>query len=183
MKMKYLILLFFSFSFFACKENNLVEVQLPEPEKKTITRFANPEDVVAKEGIFEFPKLPYSYDEFENFINGRTMELHYSKHFLNYTDKLNGLVNQNRALQDISLEEILSLPKKDHADVLNNAGGYYNHKLFFELLTNKKTKITTSLNEAIIKDFGSFDNFKSEFITLSNKQLGSSWVWLIMNTK
>lgn len=183
MNLKIILLSFISFSYFSCKESTLEEVKLPEPEKKTITKFGNPEDVVATEGVFQFPKLLYNYDEFENFVDGRTMELHYSKHFLNYTNKLNQLISENRAIQDISLEEVLALPKKEYQDVLNNAGGYYNHKLFFEILTGSKTKVSASLNAAIIKDFGSFDNFKTQFISLSNKQFGSSWVWLIYSPK
>ncbi len=169
--------------FFSCREDNLVEVELPEAEKKTLTKFGNPEDVTAKEGVFQFPKLAYNYDEFENFIDGRTMELHYSKHFLNYTNKLNELISENRAIQDISLEEVLALPKKEHQDVLNNAGGYYNHKLFFEILSGSKTKVSTSLNEAIVRNFGSFESFKTQFLALANKQFGSSWVWLVYNGK
>lgn len=183
MKIKMYAMAILVVTIFSCKDSELTEVQLPEKEKKAETNYGNPDDVSAEEGAFQFPKLAYKYDEFENFVDGETMQLHYTKHFLGYTEKLNKLISENRTIQDKSIEEVLLLPKKEYQDVLNNAGGYYNHKLFFEILTSDKTTPSATLAKAIEKDFASVADFKKQFTELANKQFGSGWVWLVYNAK
>ena len=101
--------------------------------------------------------LKYAYDDLAPFIDAKTMEIHYSKHHLGYANKLNKAI-AGTDLQTKSIEEILSKLDLKNAAVRNNAGGYYNHNLFFEILNPKGTGIPTgSLAEAITTEFGSFE--------------------------
>ena len=174
--------LFFTLLFFSCKDNsNLVEVQLPEPEIETSVKYGNPSNVKTNGGTFQLYKINYPYKALEPIVDGRTMEIHYSKHYLGYTNKLNKLVEENEIWIDKSIDEILSKVTDKEPDLKNNAGGYYNHSMFFELLTPKgATKPKGALLEAITTDFDSFKVFKNKFISDANNHFGSGWIWLVV---
>lgn len=127
---------------------------------------------------FELPKLPYAYDALEPHIDARTMEIHYTKHHQGYTTNLNNAV-KGTDLEGKSIEDILTNLDMDNKAVRNNGGGYYNHNLFWEVMSpNGGGKPTGALAEAIDKKFGSFEKFKDEFSTAAKTQFGSGWAWL-----
>ncbi len=128
---------------------------------------------------FELPKLEYSYDALEPYIDARTMEIHHSKHHGGYTSKLNAAV-EGTDLERKSIEELLSSVSKHPTAVRNNGGGYYNHNLFWKLLApNAGGKPEAELLTAIEKYFGSFDQFKETFNNAAATRFGSGWAWLI----
>lgn len=161
------------------KLTEVVEVPLPSAvEKFTI---GSPDDIKADDGSFELVKLAYSYDAVSPQIEARTMELHYSKHYLAYTNSLNKAIKDTE-YEDLSIEEILSKSVTDSLNLRNNAGGYFNHSLFFECIGPKsggQPKDTLAI--AIAKDFGSFEGFKNQFINAANRQFGSGWAWLVVD--
>ncbi len=133
---------------------------------------------------FELPELGYSYDSLEPYIDAETIEIHYTKHHNNYTNNLNIAFAKHPEI-DETLEQLLANPSKIPADirtaVLNNGGGYYNHALYFSLLKiNNGQTPSGDLLLAINQDFGSFDDFKEEFVNAASTQFGSGWAWLII---
>ena len=167
---------------FSCnkkKYTEVVEVPLPTAQEKIA--IGHPEDVKAIEGAFLLEKLPYSYDALEPNISALTMEIHYSKHYLTYTNNLNkALVGTD--LENLTIEGVLAKLDPNNAEIKNNAGGYYNHSLYFKCLAGKSGEaVNDSLTLAISKKYGSFDNFKTAFKDEATRQFGSSWVWLIVD--
>jgi superoxide dismutase, Fe-Mn family len=172
--------------FTACKkEKELIEVGIPEPEKTNEKgEVTKPEDVKAEdeEGAFQMKGLPYAYNALEPFVDATTMETHYSKHHVTYCNKLNAAI-KGTDLETKTIEEILTKLDLNKADVRNNAGGYYNHNFFFEIMApNAGGEPTeTALIEAINDDFGSFEDFKNLFSEKATKLFGSGWAWLVMD--
>ena len=164
----------------SCNEKKLTEVQVPLPEEEVkTTAMGNPADVIANEGAFKMIPLPYSYDALEPHIDAKTMETHYSKHHLGYTNKLNELV-AGTPLEKLSIEEILKTLDTENKPLRNNAGGYFNHNLYWANMSSKGGGEPTGvLNDAIKKDFGSFAEFKNQLTETANKQFGSGWAWLV----
>ena len=127
---------------------------------------------------FTLPQLDYAYDALEPHIDARTMEIHHSKHHQGYTNKLNaateGTENDSKDILDIlSNLDMTNMPLR------NNAGGYYNHKLFWEILSPKdNNKMSDELKSAIDNSFGTFDNFKDSFSKAAATRFGSGWAWL-----
>ena len=127
---------------------------------------------------FTLPQLDYAYDALEPHIDARTMEIHHSKHHQGYTNKLNaateGTENESKDILDIlSNLDMTNMPLR------NNAGGYYNHKLFWEILSPKdNNKMSDELKSAIDNSFGTFDNFKDSFSKAAATRFGSGWAWL-----
>ena len=127
---------------------------------------------------FELPKLNYSYDALEPHIDAKTMEIHYSKHHNGYTTKLNDAI-KGTDLENKSIEEILSNVSKHSAAVRNNGGGYYNHCLYWEIMSpNGGGEPNGELAQMINDSFGSFEKFKDEFSNAAATQFGSGWAWL-----
>lgn len=166
----------------SCNEKKLtevVEVPLPTTEEKRIIGL--PDDVVANEGSFSLQKLPYNYEALAPHIDPLTMETHYSKHYLAYTNALNKAI-LNTEFDKLTIEEILAGLNADDSALRNNAGGFYNHGIFFDNLTPKAAMTPQdSFMEIIVRDFGSFEDFKKQFIEEANKQFGSAWTWLIVD--
>lgn len=130
---------------------------------------------------FELPKLNYSYDALEPYIDARTMEIHHTKHHGGYTSKLNDVI-KGTDLENKSMEEILASVSKASAAVRNNGGGYYNHNLFWEVMSpNGGGEPGGELLDAIKKNFGSFNEFKETFSNAAATRFGSGWAWLIKN--
>lgn len=127
---------------------------------------------------FEFPELPYAYDALEPHIDKQTMELHYTKHHKGYFDKFTAAI-QGTELESKSLEEIFSNISKAPAAVRNNGGGYYNHSLFWKVLSpNGGGDPTGSIAEAINTQFNSFAEFQKKFNEAAANRFGSGWAWL-----
>lgn len=127
---------------------------------------------------FQLPDLPYAYDALEPNIDARTMEIHHGKHHNGYTTKLNAAIAGTN-LEGKSIEEILANVSSAGAGVRNNGGGYYNHCLFWEVMSpNGGGEATGAVGEAITKTFGSFDAFKDAFSSAAATQFGSGWAWL-----
>ena len=128
---------------------------------------------------FELPKLPYAYDALAPHIDARTMEIHHSKHHNGYTTNLNNAI-AGTDLEGKSIEDILKVCK-DKPAVRNNGGGFYNHSLFWEVMSpNGGGKPTGDLAAAIDSAFGSFDAFKDEFAKAAATRFGSGWAWLCL---
>jgi Fe-Mn family superoxide dismutase len=184
--MKNLVLIVLSSIFFlsigSCKRKKYTEVvEVPLPSKEEKMTIGLPEDVKADAGAFELLKLPYNYDALAPNIDAMTMELHYSKHYLTYTNNLNKAL-AGTELESLPIEEIFKKLDLNNADLRNNLGGYYNHTLYFDIMAPKAGgKPSDTLASAIDKDFGSFDNFKIQFEDAATKQFGSGWAWLIVD--
>ncbi|WP_299212788.1 superoxide dismutase [uncultured Aquimarina sp.] len=127
---------------------------------------------------FELPKLKYAFDALEPNIDARTMEIHHDKHHAGYTNKLNAAIS-GTDLEGKTIENILINLDKSNGAVRNNGGGYYNHSLFWEIMSpNGGGTPSGELGDAINTDFGSFDAFKEAFSNAAATQFGSGWAWL-----
>jgi len=130
---------------------------------------------------FEQPKLKYAYDALEPSIDAQTMEVHYGKHHAGYTKKLNNAV-EGTDLAGKNIENIMVNLDMSNTAVRNNGGGFYNHNLFWEVMSpNGGGKPTGDLSEAINDKFGSFEAFKEEFAKAAAGQFGSGWAWLCVH--
>ncbi|WP_286384783.1 superoxide dismutase [Myroides odoratimimus] len=127
---------------------------------------------------FELPKLPYAYDALEPHIDARTMEIHHTKHHNAYTTNLNAAI-AGTALEGKTIEDILANLDMSNGAIRNNGGGFYNHNLFWTVMTpNGGGQPTGELADAINTAFGSFENFKDAFAKAGATQFGSGWAWL-----
>lgn len=138
--------------------------------------------------FFILPPLPYAYNALEPYIDARTMEIHYTKHHQTYVDNLNKALEDCPKYQKWSLEELIKnvkkLPKKIQTKIRNNAGGHYNHSLFWRIMSPNggglpKEKVLA----AIERDFGGFEQFKKQFSELAKNNFGSGWTWLCSDNK
>ena len=127
---------------------------------------------------FLLPELGFGYADLEPHIDARTMEIHYSKHHNGYTNNLNNALDKAN-ISDQTIEEILTGLDMNNMAVRNNAGGYYNHCLFWEILNpNDKQDLGGDLESAINSSFDSFDSFKEQFSKAAATRFGSGWAWL-----
>jgi len=131
------------------------------------------------------PELSYKYDALEPYIDAKTMEIHHTKHHQGYITKyVNALEGQSELLnKDVEevLKNINQVPEKVKQAVINNGGGYYNHRLFWEIMSPEKTSMSEKLEKSIVNDFGSFEKFKEEFANAAATRFGSGWAWLVVN--
>ena len=131
---------------------------------------------------FQLPNLSYNHDALEPHIDSKTMQIHHSKHHAGYTNKLNAAI-EGTDLEGKSIEEILKNLDMNNSAVRNNGGGYYNHCLFWEIIgPNCGGSPSGKLADAINKDFGSFDEFKSKFSAAAATRFGSGWAWLCVDS-
>ena len=182
MKKTLLISLFLVSLLYSCKkEKELQEVQLPDSNEVPEVTYGNPADVKTTDGPFKMKGLAYQYNNLEPYIDAKTMEIHYSKHHLGYANKLNTAIKETE-FKTKTIEEILNQLDINNSFLRNNAGGYYNHNLYFEILSSKKdTKPSAILTEAINRDFGSFTNLNSKLSEAATNLFGSGWVWLLVD--
>ena len=130
---------------------------------------------------FELPKLPYAYDALEPHIDARTMEIHHGKHHNGYTTNLNNAI-AGSDLEGQSIESILASLDASNGAVRNNGGGFYNHRLFWNVMSpNGGGTPTGALADAINNAFGSFDGFKDAFAKAAATRFGSGWAWLCVH--
>ncbi|MGC6423196.1 MAG: superoxide dismutase [Flavobacteriaceae bacterium] len=127
---------------------------------------------------FELPSLPYATNALEPHIDTKTMEIHHGKHHQGYTSKLNAAIAGTVA-ENQSIEEILQGLDMSNGAVRNNGGGYYNHCLFWEILSpSGGGNPSGNLAAAMDSNFGSFEAFKETFSNAAATQFGSGWAWL-----
>ena len=131
---------------------------------------------------FQLPDLNYGFDSLEPHIDAKTMQIHHGKHHAGYTSKLNAAV-EGTDLEGKSIEDLLSNLDLSNSAVRNNGGGYYNHCLFWEIMSpNGGGSPSGNLLAAIEKAFGSFDEFKEEFSKAAATRFGSGWAWLCVHS-
>lgn len=127
---------------------------------------------------FELPKLAYDYNALEPHVDARTMEIHHTKHHQAYVTNLNAAIAGTDA-ESLSIEEICAKISTYTPAVRNNGGGHFNHSLFWTLMSpNGGGTPSGELAEAINKQFGSFDEFKTLFGQAAATRFGSGWAWL-----
>jgi Fe-Mn family superoxide dismutase len=127
---------------------------------------------------FQLPDLNYGFDALEPNIDTNTMKIHHAKHHAGYTSKLNAAI-EGTDLEGLDIENLLKGLDLTNTAVRNNGGGYFNHCLFWEIMSpNGGGSPSGKLNDAILSSFGSFDNFKSKFSSAAGTRFGSGWAWL-----
>lgn len=177
--------LILTFGIISCEkpntENTDAETLIEETTSSAHENIGNPADVKVEDGPFQMPELKYGYADLEKSIDPKTMEVHYSKHFLGYANNLNkaikGTPNESK-----SIEEIMKSLDLTNAALRNNGGGYYNHDLYFATMSpNGGGQPTGDLAEAINRDFGSFEELQNKLSEAGAKQFGSGWAWLVVD--
>jgi len=133
------------------------------------------------------PPLPYAYDALEPFIDTKTMHLHHDRHLQTYVDNLNATLEDYPELHSWSLEELIynvnKLPEEIQESIIHNGGGVYNHIFYFNGMSNSETRSQAGmLYPAIIKDFGSVEQFYNEFISKALSVFGSGYAWLVVDS-
>ena len=133
----------------------------------------------------KYERIILPYNSLEPIIDNKTLDLHYNGHYKNYTDKLNKILQEyNYEYSNSPIELAINIntyPFKNNNDLLFNLGGYLNHSLYFDILTDNKVLIPEELEKIINKYFGSFDNFKEEFIDMALELKGSGWTFLVLD--
>ncbi|MDD4069394.1 MAG: superoxide dismutase [Candidatus Izemoplasmatales bacterium] len=133
------------------------------------------------------PDLSFKYNELEPYIDAKTMEIHHTKHHQGYINNYVKALENNQELLDMDVEKVLrqidNVPDNIRQAVINNGGGYYNHRLFWTILSQKKSEMSQELLDDLVDTFGSLENFKNEFSNAAAKRFGSGWAWLLVNDK
>lgn len=137
--------------------------------------------------MFTLPKLPYAYDALMPYIDAQTMQIHLTKHHQAYIDNLNKALAAYPDLQAWTLDDLLKkikeLPEAIQTAVQNNAGGHFNHSLFWLFMTPQSKMVQGSLHAAILKKYNSMEAFQDQFATAAKTRFGSGWAWLVLNSK
>ncbi len=130
---------------------------------------------------FELPKLNYSFDALEPNIDAKTMEIHYGKHHNGYTNNLNNAIEET-SHKNSDIIEILKNLDLNNMALRNNAGGYFNHNLFWEIMgPNCGGNPSGEIAQAINSNFDSFENFQENFKKAAATRFGSGWAWLCVH--
>jgi Fe-Mn family superoxide dismutase len=134
---------------------------------------------------YEVPPLPYDYGALEPHIDEQTMRVHHDKHHQAYVDNANkaleGTEWADRSVEDV-LQNLSSLPEDKQAAVRNNAGGHYNHSLFWEIMgPSGGGEPSGALGDAISSTFGGLDELKAQVNDAGVKRFGSGWTWLVVD--
>ena len=153
---------------------------LLERIEKLETRIINEKTFLNEMKKIGIEKLPYAYSAVDRFINKETMDVHYNKHYKGYVDKLNKAISKRRG-GDKELEEIVKEISKYNKKIRDNAGGAFNHALFWKMLSPEQQKCSGDIYDKITIDFGSYRDFKSKFEEVAKKRFGSGWVWLVLD--
>jgi Fe-Mn family superoxide dismutase len=165
----------------SCNDKKLTEVvEVPLPTAEQRIALSHPDEAKADPGTFQMYELPYEYDAVSPNIDARTMEIHFSKHYLTYTNNLNRAI-ENTETAKLPIEEILRKMDMSNTALRNNAGGFYNHNIFWKSIGPKGGQPSDTLASAIRRDFGSMENFKAMFADAAEKQFGSGWAWLVVD--
>ncbi|MBD8696759.1 superoxide dismutase [Stenotrophomonas sp. CFBP 13718] len=131
---------------------------------------------------FSLPELPYANNALEPAIDARTMDIHHNGHHRAYVNNLNAKVKDYPALATTSLEDIQASVSRYGAAVRNNAGGHYNHSLFWTLMApvGKGGSPSPVLKAKLVQTFGSKEAFQTKFAEAATRVFGSGWAWLIL---
>lgn len=124
--------------------------------------------------IYALPPLPYADDALEPLMSKETIDYHYGRHTKAYIDKLNSLIKDTQ-YEDMTLEEIIMTST---GATFNNAAQVWNHIFFFNSLTPEENSMPDKLKHAVIRDFGSIDNFEKALMDAATALFGSGWIWL-----
>lgn len=136
--------------------------------------------------MYELMKLNYEYGDLEPYIDEKTVEIHYGKHHQNYLNKVNAILSTynfdfTKNLEDV-IVDLNFMKSEDKNAFLFNAGGVLNHNLYFSIMSSSKNIFPVGkIKEAIDRKFGSFDQFKKDFIEMANSVMGSGWVFLVVD--
>jgi len=133
--------------------------------------------------MFTLPDLPYALDALEPHIDAKTMGIHHDKHHATYVEKLNAALEGHDDLLSMDIVELMisldKVPEDIRTAVRNNAGGHANHSFFWDVMSpDGGGEPTGELAEAINKEFGSFEDFKTKFKEAAVGRFGSGWAWL-----
>lgn len=176
----FLFLPWISFGNEICKFDNFV--------KETAGITIEPSMVTNKPKPFKYvlPKLPYSYDALEPYIDAKTMEIHYTKHHQKYVDDLNQTLENFPNLLgkpvEYLVEHLSEVPEGIRVKVADFAGGHLNHSMFWLMMTpDARKEPKGALKKAIIEQFGTFRKFKEQFSKNAKELFGSGWTWLCLN--
>ena len=153
---------------------SLIKEEIVSQEKKGYQNFLITE--MKRIGI---EKLPYSYSSLKNFIDSKTMDVHYNNHYKTYVKKLNDALSK-KDYGDNELEEIVKSISRYNKTIRNNAGGAFNHAMFWKMLSPKKQEVGGDVIEKIKKEYGGINEFKKEFEETAKERFGSGWVWLVL---
>lgn len=134
-----------------------------------------------------YKQMPLEYQSLEPFISDRTLDIHYNKHYLNYLNKLNNLLEKVGYKGNLTKEEMVKqidvFNIKDRGEILYNLGGVLNHELYFKNMSDKKNNLPVGeIKKAITNQYGSFDEFKKEFIKTSKELVGSGYTFVVINS-
>lgn len=132
---------------------------------------------------FVLPPLPYEFDAFEPFIDAKTMEIHYTKHHQAYVDNLNKALQMEGGFNS-DLESLVRVSTSKGSTIRNNAGGHFNHSLFWQLLAPvKEPKVMSpQVTNRINSRFGSVEKMQNEFEKAALSVFGSGWAWLVIDS-
>ena len=136
---------------------------------------------------YTLPDLPYAYNALEPYIDEETMHYHHDKHHQTYVNNLNGAVKKHPELFSKSAEELITdlaaIPEDIRGAVRNNGGGHANHSLFWQIMGPDGGHLNGPVQEAVIKTFGSEEEFKKLFAQAAATRFGSGWAWLVVHNK
>jgi len=156
------------------KKINLLKESILITKKQTIR-----EEFILEMKKIGIEKLPYSYSALKQFVDPETMDIHYNKHYKGYVKKLNDALSKKN-YKDVDLEDIIKSISKYDTKVRNNAGGAFNHALFWKMLSPKKQIPKGEIFEKITKQYGNIKKMKDEFNDVAKERFGSGWVWLVL---
>lgn len=135
--------------------------------------------------MYKLEALPYDYDALEPIISATTINIHYNRHYKNYLDKLNAILNSIGYKFEDSIENIIinidKFPIENRGDILFNAGGVINHNLYFKSMSKPPKLPSGKLLDKINSTYGSYDSFKEEFIRTTKKLVGSGYTFLVLD--
>lgn len=135
--------------------------------------------------MYTLDSIDYPYNALEPEISRRTVDIHHNKHHKKYLDNLNKLLNENNYDYRYTKEELVNkidiFPIKDRGNILFNLGGVLNHDLYFDIMGPNNHEIKGKFKEKVIKEYGSYDNFKNEFIKQTKFLVGSGYTFLVLN--
>lgn len=137
--------------------------------------------------IYTLPKLNYTYDALEPYIDGRTMEIHHTKHHQAYIDNLNKGLEDLKEFQGLEIIPLLKrleeIPEAKRKTIRNHGGGHLNHSIFWEIMAPNSRKPSAEFLKELNHTFGSFENFLEEFKKTALGVFGSGWAWLVLDDK
>jgi len=156
---------------------NLISEEIKKVEKEAVK-----ESLIVEMKKIGIDRLPYSYSALKKFIDAETMNVHYNKHYKGYVEKLNDALSKKK-YGDLELEEIIKSISRFDKTIRNNAGGAFNHALFWKMLSPKTQNPGGEVLKQIKKDFKTYTTFKNKFEEVAKERFGSGWVWLVLTKR